>query len=106
MAPFRRSRPALLALALAGGFLLPAACDQTPPNPVEQYGTGLVNSYTRSKTAASAANLDSLRRSAAAYRASNGRYPETFEELLAFSGIEVNPADFDYDPATGRIDLR
>lgn len=97
---------ALLAAALAALFLLPAGCDEAPPNPVEEYGTGLVNSYTRSRSAAGAANLDSLRRAVAAYRASRGGYPESIGELLDFSGIEVDPGDFDYDPETGEIALR
>jgi|Deesub1362A_J573_1020465.scaffolds.fasta_scaffold00013_66 hypothetical protein len=80
-----------------------SACKESP---VEEYGDALIDSYEMSKEAADAANLDTIKRSIAAYYASNGKYPESLDEIAAFTGIELNPDKYDYDPETGKITLR
>jgi hypothetical protein len=91
---------ALLSLSLASG------CEEPSNNPVKEYGVGLVNSYSRSKGAARAANLDAIKRTIAAFRAANGRYPESLDETAAFMGAEIDPDAYDYDPETGQIILK
>ncbi len=88
---------ALLALFLLSG------CEE---NPVEEYGAGLVETYKSTEKKADAANLAVAQRAVAAFRAANGRYPEGLEELKSFSTIALDPALYDYDPATGRISPR
>lgn len=101
--PVRKCNLIVLALLLVS---FASGCEEAPKNPVEEYGMGLVNSYGRSKEAASAANLDALRRTIAAFRAANGRYPESLDEVAAFMGSDVDPDAYDYDPETGKIALR
>lgn len=91
---------ALLCLSLASG------CEEPSNNPVKEYGVGLVNSYDKSKKAASAANLDAIKRTIAAFRAANGRYPESLDETAAFMGAEIDTDAYDYDPGTGQVTLK
>lgn len=88
---------ALLALFLLSG------CEE---NPVRDYGTGLVETYKSTEKKAGAANLAVAQRTVEAFRAANGRYPESLDELKSFSTIELDPSVYDYDPATGRISPR
>lgn len=100
MKPVRLLVPFLVVVLLALG------CKEKPKNPVKEYGNALINSYERSKVAQGAANLEALKKSIAAYRASNGRYPADLEEAASFSGIEIDPGLYDYDPGTGQVALR
>jgi hypothetical protein len=86
--------------------LLVLGCKDKPKNPVEEYGGALINSYERSKAAQGAANLEALKKSIAAYRASNGSYPADLGEAASFSGIQIDPGLYDYDPGTGQVALR
>jgi hypothetical protein len=101
--PVRKGYLIALAIVLACSA---SGCKEAPKNPVEEYGTGLLNSYERSKGAARASDLDTLRRTISAFKASNGRYPESLDEAAAFMGAEIDPDLYDYDPETGRIALR
>jgi hypothetical protein len=101
--PVRKGYLIVLALVLVS---IASGCKEAPKNPVEEYGMGLVNSLGRSKEAARAANLDALRRTIAAFRAANGRYPQSLEEIASFMGSDVEPDIYDYDPETGKIALR
>jgi hypothetical protein len=92
-----------LSLFLAFVLCLSAACRE---NPVEEYGTDLVDSYEHSRKAGDAASLEGAKRSITVYRATEGRYPAGLEEISASMGTELDPAVYDYDPSTGRISLR
>jgi len=85
----------LLAIVLFGG------CEE---NPVQEYGNQVLKGYERSEQAASQASLSNLQRAVEAYRAANGGYPPSLQELEAFSGLAIDPAAFRYDPLTGRIE--
>ena len=78
-----------------------SSCEE---NPAQDYGRGLVQTLDKADTAADRANLDALRKSIAAYHAAEGRYPESLTEITSAMGLD--PARFDYDPATGRVALR
>lgn len=75
-------------------------------NPVEEYGTGLVDKYQSTQKDADAASLSLLRQSIRMYRTANGRYPASLDELSAATGTELDPEKFAYDPATGELTLR
>ena len=78
-----------------------SSCEE---NPVQEYGRGLTGSLEKADTAADQANLDALRKSIAAYHAAEDRYPESLTEITSAMGID--PARFEYDPATGHVTLR
>jgi hypothetical protein len=84
----------VVALALAGL----AACKE---NPGKEYGKAIVRPIERAGTAADAANLEALRKSVESYRALNGTYPESIEELASSMGLDASR--YRYDPATGRV---
>jgi hypothetical protein len=83
--------------------LLFLGCEE---NPVEQYGTGLVESYKKAEPAANEANLAMLRQSIQAFRAANGRFPENLEELQGMTGTPIDPEQYLYDPGTGQLSMK
>ena len=72
-------------------------------NPVEQYGTGLVDAYKKAEPAADEANVAMLRQSIQAFRAAQGRFPESLEELEGMTGTSIDPEQYLYDPGTGQL---
>ena len=88
----------LTGLTLAG--LTGTACKD---NPVQDYGNKVLEAYDRSGKAAGGASLANLQRALDAYRAANGNYPPSLQELEAFTGERIDPAMFSYNPETGRI---
>lgn len=83
--------------------LLLAGCDR---NPVEEFGEQMMVSYERASETADEATLQALRRSIRSYRALNGRYPESLEELQAAVGAGVDLEAYAYDPETGSLNPR
>jgi competence protein ComGC len=83
------------------------ACKKKPENPVEEYGTALIGSYKHAQNAGVAANLDAVQRSVQAYRAANGKFPESLEELKKdFMGSDIDMSAYDYDPETGTVSIK
>jgi hypothetical protein len=80
--------------------LLFLGCEE---NPVEQYGTGLVDAYKKAEPAADEANLAMLQQSIQAFRAAKGRFPENLEELQGMTGTSIDPEQYLYDPGTGQL---
>jgi hypothetical protein len=72
-------------------------------NPVEQYGTGLINSEQKAEKVKNQSNLVGLQQAVITFRASNGRFPESLEELKGSANINVDISQFDYDPRTGHV---
>ena len=75
-------------------------------NPVEKVGEELLVSYNRSRDAADEANLQAMQRCIRTYRALNGRYPESLEELKDSASSGFDPGLYDYDPRTGHLTAR
>lgn len=92
------------ALTIMAAILCLMAFSSCDENPVQEYGRGLTRSLEKADTAAESANLDALRKSISAYHASEGRYPESLAEITSAMGLD--PARFDYNPATGHVALR
>jgi hypothetical protein len=89
---------------LASLMLLPVSgCTE---NPVEEYGTGLTDAYIDSKDAAKKADLDIAKRGITSFRAVEGRYPRSLDEISTYMSMRLSAEDYDYDPSTGRISLR
>ena len=83
--------------------LLFAGCDR---NPVEEFGGQMMVSYDKSRSAADEASLQAIQRYIRSYRALNGRYPESIEELQASLGAQYDLEPYDYDPETGTLTAR
>ena len=76
-------------------------------NPVEKAGEELLISYDRSRAAVDEANLQAMQRCIRTYRALNGTYPESLEDLReASGGSGFDPGLYDYDPRTGHLTAR
>ena len=91
-------------LILLSALFVFEACEKS--NPVDQYGSTLINSYERSKAAADAISLDSLNKSVQAYQTANGKNPESIEELEKFMGSAIDRNKFQYNPAAGTVVLK
>lgn len=78
-----------------------AGCQE---NPVEQYGTGLVDAHKKAEETAAAATLAAIRRSITAYKAANGENPASLNDIVAFMGVELDMETYDYDPVTGKVE--
>jgi hypothetical protein len=89
----------LLAFSLCLVFLV-SGCED---NPVDRYGTGLVDSYKSTQEKADAASLAMTRSAVQTFRTANGRYPESLEELSSSTGTKLDASKYAYDPATGEI---
>ena len=75
-------------------------------NPVEEFGGQMMVSYDKSRSAADEASLQAIQRYIRSYRALNGRYPESIEELQASLGAQYDLEPYDYDPETGTLTAR
>jgi len=74
--------------------------------PVTQYGNSLVNALDKSERTANQANLAAFQRAIDTYRASNGNYPASLEEIETFTGERLDPLQYDYSPETGKLRIR
>lgn len=83
--------------------LLLLGCDR---NPVEEFGEEMVVSYERSRGAADQASLQAIQRYIRSYRAMNGRYPKSMEELENSLGTGYDLEPYDYDPESGTLTVR
>ena len=78
-------------------------CDRSP---VEEFAEEMLVSYEISKGAAEEASLQAIQRYIRSYRAINGRYPESMEELESSLGTGYDVEPYDYDPGSGTLTLR
>ena len=90
----------LLACLIALFF---AGCDRSP---VEEFAEELTASYETSRQAADEASLRAIQRYIQSYRAMNGKYPESIEELERSLGAGYDLEPYDYDPDSGSLTLR
>ncbi len=82
------------------------SCEQQQNNPVTLYGDSLVASLNKGRTAAEEANLDAVRKTVQAYRAANGRYPSSLDEIKDMLGSNLDLSKYDYNPETGAVSLK
>lgn len=99
----RPARLILLILFFAVLLLFSAGCKE---NPVEEYGTGIVESYKSTGQKADQASLSLLKTSIRTFYTANGRYPESLDELSQSTGARLDPSRYDYNPETGEIALK
>jgi hypothetical protein len=83
--------------------LLLVGCDR---NPVDEFADELLVSYETSREAADEASLQAIQRYIRSYRAVNGRYPESIEELEGALGTGYDLEPYAYDPGTGTLTMR
>ena len=82
-------------------------CDQKQKNPVSEYGDTMINSYQKGKQAGIDGNLDAVRQAVKAYNAANDKYPQNLDEINPLlGGTVVDFSKYDYDPQTGRVNLK
>jgi len=96
-------RPACLTLSVAVLLLLSVGCKD---NPVEEYGTGLVNTYQSTGQKADQASLSLLKTSIRTFHTAYGRFPQSLDELSQSTGARLDPSLYDYNPETGEIALK
>ena len=98
----RRIRTVVRIVAMALLLFSAVACKD---DPIKEYGDALLRSHARSKQVAGDASLEAIRTTIQAFEISNGRYPESLEEIReGFSG-SVDWDRYTYDPATGTVSV-
>jgi competence protein ComGC len=98
-----KSRP-ILFLTVLVLFLI--SCDQKPKNPVDEYGTSLIDSYKKAQKAGESANLDAVKKSVQAYRAANDKYPDSLDEIKGFINSDIDLSKYDYNPENGAVSIK
>ena len=88
----------ILLVCLIASFFI--GCDR---NPAEEFGEAMMVSYQRSTDAADEASRQAIQRYIRTYRALNGEYPESLEELEGSLGAGYDLEAYDYDPRTGSL---
>lgn len=78
-------------------------CDR---NPADQVGEEMLASYDRSMEAAEEASRQAMERYIRSYRALNGRYPESLQDLQGPVSGHFDPERYAYDPRTGTLTER
>ncbi len=82
------------------------SCDQKPKNPVDEYGTALIDSYKKAQKAGELANLDAVKKSIQAYHATNDKYPDNLDEIKGFINSDIDLSKYDYDPENGTVSIK
>lgn len=82
------------------------SCDQKPKNPVDEYGTVLIDSYKKAQKAGESANLDAVKKSIQAYYASNDKYPDNLDEIKSFINSDIDLSKYDYNAENGTVFLK
>lgn len=86
-------------------LLMLGACT-SQDNPVDQYGTGLIQAHSAGKVAGQEADMNAVKTAIAAYYASNERYPADLAEVSRLIRMELSPGQYAYNPATGLVTLK
>jgi len=81
-----------------------AGCERS--SSFEDYGDTVVESYDRVEGLTAGVNLKEAKKGIRSYRAMNGKYPTSIEEVAEYMGGTFDVEKYDYDPATGKIDLK
>jgi peptidoglycan/xylan/chitin deacetylase (PgdA/CDA1 family) len=73
---------------------------------VDEFADEMLVSHEISRGVADQASLRAIQRHIRSYRAVNGRYPESMEELESSLGTGYDLEPYDYDPGSGTLTLR
>jgi len=99
----RSGRRIRTAVGIATVALLLFGAAGCKDDPVKEYGDALLRSHDRSRQVAGDASLEAIRTTIQAFEISNGRYPESLDEIReGFSG-SVDWDRYSYDPTTGTV---
>jgi hypothetical protein len=82
------------------------ACEETPKNPVAEYGNTMMNAYQKGKIGGKIANLQAVKSAVQAYHAANDRFPEKLEDVKDLIGSEMDFSKYNYNPQTGMVSLK
>jgi predicted negative regulator of RcsB-dependent stress response len=72
-------------------------------NAIVKYGEGLKSSEEKAKEAAATADLAIIRSAIIQFKGSQGRYPDSLEELKTKGYIDRVPEGVSYDGGTGEV---
>jgi hypothetical protein len=83
---------------------LVAGCDEKT-NPVSNIGDSLIGAYERSSITADQSTLKGMKDAIRAYHISNGKYPDSLEDIQKLMGSRIDAGLYQYDPESGEITL-
>jgi len=92
--------PFIIFLFISIGF---TACKD---NPAEKYGDTVIEKYKDTQEFGDRVSLQRLQQAVQTFRITNGRLPESLEELENFTGEKLDKNRYDYDPDTGTLALK
>jgi hypothetical protein len=84
-------------------LLLSVAFISCKDNPVDKYGTTVVDKFKSTEQFADQVSLQNIQQSVTTFRLTNSRFPEDLKELSDFAGTPLDPEKYDYDSSTGKV---
>lgn len=81
------------------------ACKEKPRTPLDDYGDALIDSYKRGQNAEEIANLDAVKKAVMVYYASNGKYPQSLEEIKDLLNSDIDLSRYSYNSENGKVTL-
>ena len=98
-----------LAIAAVIGLLIWAAIsffktEKKPDNALIKYTEGLKSSEEKAAEAKDIANLAIIRSAISQFRGSEGRYPDSLQELVSKNFMDRVPQGINYDKETGTVE--
>ncbi len=95
----------ILIIVVAGWFIIKQIAPKgKPDDAITKYGNTLKNDEDKAKAAAATADVAILQGAVTSYRASNGKFPDTLQELVDKGFLSHMPSgDFTYDAGTGAV---
>jgi ABC-type microcin C transport system permease subunit YejB len=95
----------VLIIVVAGWFIVKQIAPKAKPDDViTKYGNTLKTDEDKAKAAAFTADAAILQGAVNSYRASNGKAPESLQELVEKGFLShIPPGDFTYDAGTGAV---
>jgi hypothetical protein len=94
---------ALIAVLIAWFAYTQIKDQKKPDNTATKYAEGLKSSEEKAKDAADTANLAIIRSAITQFRGSQGRYPDSLQELISKGYIDRVPDSIIYDKETGEV---
>lgn len=94
----------LIIAGITGWFIYTRVKDQKKPdNMVTQYADTLKSSSDKAEDAKDLANLAVIRSAISRFRGSQGRYPDSLDELKSKGYVDRVPQGIAYDKETGEV---